>query len=51
MAIEKRAQEPSLAPTVHAVAKPAAKALSWAMVAAGAAGLALAAVRTVVSGD
>jgi len=51
MGIEKQAQEPTLEPTIHAVAKPATRALSWAMVTAGAAALALAAARTVRSGD
>ena len=51
MAIEKRPREPTLEPTIHAVAKPATRALSWAMVAAGAAALALAAARTVRSGE
>lgn len=51
MAIDKREQEPTLEPTLHAVAKPATRALAWTTVAAGAAALALAAARTVRTGD
>ena len=51
MAIQKQPQEPSLAPTIHAMAKPVTKALSWSMVLAGAAALALAAARTVTTGE
>ncbi|HEU4657685.1 MAG TPA: hypothetical protein VFR97_09180 [Capillimicrobium sp.] len=46
MQIEKEAQNPTLAPTVHAVAKPVTRAIAWSAVAAGAGALAAAAIRT-----
>jgi hypothetical protein len=50
MGIEKEAQEPALAPTIHAVAKPAARAVAWTAVAVSFGALAAAAARTVRSG-
>lgn len=46
MQIQKDAQEPSAASTIHATAKPLSRAIAWSTVAAGAATLAAAAVRT-----
>jgi hypothetical protein len=50
MEIKKQEQEPTLAPTIHAVAKPATKAMAWGMTAAGAAALAFSALRTLREG-
>lgn len=49
--IEKQAQEPTLAPTIHAVAKPAMRLLAWSSVLAGAAALGAAAARTLRTGN
>jgi hypothetical protein len=50
MALNETKQTQTVQPPINAVAKPAMKALSWMMVAAGAAALALAGVRTVRTG-
>ena len=47
----KQAQEPSLEGTIHQVAKPAARVLTWSAVALAASALAAAAVRTLRTGD
>ena len=50
MQIEKQAQEPSLEPTIHATAKPLARAVAWSLVALCAAGLGAAGARTLRGG-